>query len=190
MTWPLTGAVNLTLFIRAPTSGWDSLGSNWPFRPQGWRFRHGRNCDGLDAGSERILFYSTPFKPGKVFLLIRIIFHSQAARRSLRSSVLRRSMARPCCYWKKTISWAPWTSNWGLHWKSSPASVCSKIRSLFFFLGLNTPKTSALISFHIPLWLWIQGTSDGSSEPQELKDRLFLTAFWDVRREWCTDWLA
>lgn len=121
--------------------------------------------------------YFIPFKPGKVFLLIRIIFHSQAARRSLRSSVLRRLMARPCCYWKKTISWAPWTSNWGLHWKSSPASVCSKTRSLSFFGDWTHPKLLHWFLFishygYESRRLWMVAQS-----PRNLKDKTFPYSF-------------
>lgn len=82
----------------------------------------------------------------------------QVAMRSLKSFALRRLMARPWCSSKRIISWAQWTSNWALHWRSSPASVCSRTRSLTHNLISSERTPSQLCTgFFVPLWLWVLG---------------------------------
>ncbi len=101
--------------------------TSWPATPPSGTSRTSMNSSAL-CQVATIMFLG--FLCHKWLKSLTICLLHQAARRSLKSSALRRSMAKPWCSSKRIISWAPWTSNWAQLWKSLPASVCSRTRSL------------------------------------------------------------
>lgn len=54
------------------------------------------------------------------------LFASQGARKLLRNFGHRKLMVRPCCFWRRNISWVPWTSSWDQLSRSVPRSMFSR----------------------------------------------------------------
>lgn len=48
---------------------------------------------------------------------------SQGARKLLRNFGHRKLMVRRCCFWRRNISWVPWTSSWDQLSRSVPRSM-------------------------------------------------------------------
>lgn len=100
------------------------------------------------------------------FNFISTFWIPQAARKLQRSFAPRRSMVRHCSCWRKSISWAPWTSNWGLLSRSVPRSTSSK--------RLKKARSQNALPSGLGLFLWL--TQNGGKLTSPLS--LGLGAIW------------